>query len=97
MLAMMKGRTSRYSTTCGKIRQQSKSIETLFEHAQEVSAAFQMWVGQWNPVGEVVHGKVKSCERAIQKTVRSYNRDASCLTDLVRCVGEGVAVHVRGS
>ncbi|EKX44058.1 hypothetical protein GUITHDRAFT_109847 [Guillardia theta CCMP2712] len=101
LLAMMKGRTSRYSSSCGKIRQQNKSIETLFEHAQEVSAAFQMWVGQWNPVGEVVHGKVKSCERAIQKTVRSYHRDASCLTDLVRCTVvvktvEEVLVWVKG-
>ena len=78
-------RASRYSVRSTKIRQESKSLEKLFEEAHEVSAAFQLWVSGWNPVGRVEEGKVKSCERAIQKTVRSYHRDPSCLTDLVRC------------
>ncbi|EKX44972.1 hypothetical protein GUITHDRAFT_109015 [Guillardia theta CCMP2712] len=78
-------RASRYSVRSKKIRQESKSLEKLFEEAHEVSAAFQLWVSGWNPVGRMEHGKVKSCERAIQKTVRSYHRDPSCLTDLVRC------------
>ncbi|EKX44971.1 hypothetical protein GUITHDRAFT_109014 [Guillardia theta CCMP2712] len=78
-------RASRYSVRSKKIRQESKSLEKLFEEAHEVSAAFQLWVSGWNPVGRTEHGKVKSCERAIQKTVRSYHRDPSCLTDLVRC------------
>eukprot|EP00960_Hanusia_phi_P016363 482348-Hanusia_phi.AAC.1 len=81
----MRKRASRYSVRSKKIRQQSTSLEKLFEEAHEVSAAFQGWVSKWNPVGRVEQGKVKSCERAIQKTVRSYHRDASCLTDVVRC------------
>uniref|UniRef100_A0A7S0EMU0 Uncharacterized protein n=1 Tax=Hanusia phi TaxID=3032 RepID=A0A7S0EMU0_9CRYP len=75
----------RYSRRNGKIRQVSRDFEQLFLQAQEVSAHFQLWVSSWNQVGRVEHGNVKSCGRAMQKTVRSYNRDPSCLTDLVRC------------
>ena len=56
---------SRYSVRSTKIRQHSKSLEKLFEEAHEISAAFQLWVGLWNPVGRVEYGKVKSCERGI--------------------------------
>ncbi|EKX45978.1 hypothetical protein GUITHDRAFT_108018 [Guillardia theta CCMP2712] len=83
--AMAGWRRARYSTTDSKIRQESRDIEKLFQEAQEISAAFQLWVSAWNQVGRVQHGNVKSCARAIQKTVRSYGRDPSCLTDLVRC------------
>eukprot|EP00960_Hanusia_phi_P022785 673391-Hanusia_phi.AAC.1 len=76
---------SRYSKRNDKIRQASRDFEQLFLQAQEVSAHFQLWVSSWNQVGRVEHGNVKSCGRAMQKTVRSYNRDPSCLTDLVRC------------
>ena len=78
-------RGRRYSRRNGKIRQASRDFEQLFLQAQEVSAAFQLWVSGWNRVGRVEHGNVKSCARAMQKTVRSYRRDPSCLTDLVRC------------
>mmetsp|Transcript_32620 Transcript_32620/g.76001 ORF Transcript_32620/g.76001 Transcript_32620/m.76001 type:complete len:983 (-) Transcript_32620:1453-4401(-) len=36
-------------------------------------------------IGELERGPVKQCDRAIQKCVRSYCRDPSRLTDLVRC------------
>ncbi|EKX42368.1 hypothetical protein GUITHDRAFT_111645 [Guillardia theta CCMP2712] len=85
-LSVMLGmRRSRYSSRNDKIRQESSDFERLFLQAQEISAQFQLWVSSWNQVGRVEHGNVKSCSRAMQKTVRSYQRDPSCLTDLVRC------------
>ncbi|EKX31320.1 hypothetical protein GUITHDRAFT_122485 [Guillardia theta CCMP2712] len=46
----------RYSRRNGKIRQASRDFEQLFLQAQEVSAAFQLWVSGWNRVGRVEHG-----------------------------------------
>jgi hypothetical protein len=69
----------------GKVRQQEQDLEVLYGHAEELSARFQLWVARWSPVGEVVYAAVKSPDRAVQKTVRSYRREPALLTDLVRC------------
>jgi hypothetical protein len=37
------------------------------------------------PCAELVRGPIKRPVRALQKTVRQYNRDPAYLTDLVRC------------
>ena len=69
----------------GKIRQCEQDLRVLYFDAEELIARFQLWVAQWSPVGDVIFASIKAPERAIQKTVRSYNREPALLTDLVRC------------
>jgi hypothetical protein len=69
----------------GKVRQRSLGLEELYDEAEALSSRFQLWVARWSPVGHVLFAAVKSPDRAIQKTVRSYNREPAMLTDLVRC------------
>jgi hypothetical protein len=69
----------------GKAAQPTSSLEELYWDAEELSGRFQAWVAGWSVVGEVLFSNVKAPDRAIQKTVRSYRRDPSHLTDLVRC------------
>ncbi|EKX31684.1 hypothetical protein GUITHDRAFT_122124 [Guillardia theta CCMP2712] len=85
LVEMLELRRTRYSTRMHKITQQCQDLQQLYLEAQQVSADFQQLIATWTPVGFVWEGKLKSVARAIQKTVRSYGRDASCLTDIVRC------------
>ena len=75
---------SRFSKK-GKIVQKSRDIEEVYGLAETVSPCFQLFMKQWNVIGDLYSGTLKTSSRAIQKTVRSYDRDPSCLTDLVRC------------
>uniref|UniRef100_A0A7S4P367 Uncharacterized protein n=1 Tax=Guillardia theta TaxID=55529 RepID=A0A7S4P367_GUITH len=68
----------------GKILQSSQDIESMYEKAQLISPFFQMFIKSWNVVGFVHEGRLKKISRAMQKVVRSYGRDPSYLTDLVR-------------
>uniref|UniRef100_A0A7S4UVE3 Uncharacterized protein n=1 Tax=Guillardia theta TaxID=55529 RepID=A0A7S4UVE3_GUITH len=77
-------RRSRFSTR-GKILQIPTKIQSVYDAAQLVSPHFQLFMKKWNQVGKYYSGTLKTSSRAIQKAVRSYDRDASCLTDLVRC------------
>ena len=69
----------------GKVQQRSRCLEELYDEAEALSSRFQLWVARWSPVGNVLFAAIKSPDRAIQKTVRSYNREPAMLTDLVRC------------
>ena len=74
-----------YSRT-GKIRQTTKDIDSLFEEAAIVNdAVFDLLESLLGDVGSVCAGPVKRPDRALQKVVRMYHRDARCLTDIVRC------------
>eukprot|EP00293_Proteomonas_sulcata_P012431 CAMPEP_0184300202 /NCGR_PEP_ID=MMETSP1049-20130417/10670_1 /TAXON_ID=77928 /ORGANISM="Proteomonas sulcata, Strain CCMP704" /LENGTH=362 /DNA_ID=CAMNT_0026610863 /DNA_START=37 /DNA_END=1125 /DNA_ORIENTATION=+ len=84
VLRRMKLLPNRYGET-GRPKQRTNNIDELFQLAQMLSFDFQDWVNSWNKVGYVCPGPVKTPERALQKVVRSYNRDPACLTDLVRC------------
>jgi len=68
-----------------KITQWSSDIEQLYKEAQQLSGPFQDFIARWNAHGVVKQGNIKTCSRALQKVVRSYERDCSKLTDLVRC------------
>jgi len=68
-----------------KMGQRSNDIELLYKEAQQLSGPFQDFVARWNAHGVVKQGNIKTCSRALQKVVRSYERDCSKLTDLVRC------------
>jgi len=67
-----------------KDHQRTKRIENLFQMSSEISLDFQKWIKSWCSVGDVTPGPVKMPDRTLQKLVRTYHRDASCLTDLVR-------------
>ena len=45
------------------------------------------------PCVELVRGRIKKPDRALQKLVRLYNRDPACLTDLVRCTVLVAGLH----
>ena len=87
------GSHRRYSLA-GKVRQETSDIQALFIRAALINDTFQDYMEQLvadfngrNGHEDVVliRGPVKSPERALQKCVRTYRRDAGCLTDLVRC------------
>jgi hypothetical protein len=79
------GLDRRRFATQGKVAQPAGGLEELYWDAEALSGRFQEWVAGWSDVGEVLFTAVKAPDRAIQKTVRSYCRDPSHLTDLVRC------------
>ena len=79
------GLERRRFATQGKVAQPVGSLEELYWDAEALSGRFQAWIAGWSDVGEVLFTAVKAPDRAIQKTVRSYHRDPSHLTDLVRC------------
>jgi len=72
----------------GKYRQKWDDMDTLFGHAAHINKAFsdsiQTLCHQCG-LGTLQAGHIKHADRAIQKTVRTYFRDPSCLTDIVRC------------
>ena len=74
----------RYSKA-GKIRQMTADIDMLFEEAAVLNDKFFAFLEARIRVGRLCRGPVKRPDRAFQKVVRKYHRDARCLTDLVRC------------
>jgi hypothetical protein len=79
---------SRYART-GKYRQRTQDIDLLFDEATMLNDRFldlvDGLVSRETGWKGLVRGPVKRPDRALQKVVRRYNRDARCLTDLVRC------------
>mmetsp|Transcript_58793 Transcript_58793/g.138582 ORF Transcript_58793/g.138582 Transcript_58793/m.138582 type:complete len:249 (+) Transcript_58793:2-748(+) len=72
----------------GKVRQLCADIDVLFGLATEINGTFHDLVAEVASemgVGRLLRGPIKQTGRAIQKAFRCYNRDPSCLTDIVRC------------
>lgn len=72
----------------GKIKQAVVDMDVLFGHATEVNDTFHDLIAEIVGavhVGRLLRGPIKQTSRAIQKAFRCYGRDASCLTDIVRC------------
>ena len=74
----------------GKMRQKTTDLDKLFQHASIIDPALHAWFGdllrslKLTP-DAYISAPIKTVKRAIEKCVRCYQRDATCLTDLVRC------------
>ncbi|EKX44973.1 hypothetical protein GUITHDRAFT_109016 [Guillardia theta CCMP2712] len=85
-------RASRYSVRSKKIRQESKSLEKLFEEAHEVSAAFQLW-SQRREGGDGLYLNITSIKNRYD---RRYDlRACGGYRDLCICVEVGWTVNAK--
>lgn len=74
----------------GKYTQRMTDMDVLFGQAAQINQSFQELVATLCAElpaanAELLPGAIKQAERALQKTVRTYHRDCSCVTDIVRC------------
>jgi hypothetical protein len=66
-----------YIHTCYQIQVNEPFLDTVSDIVQELNNGADNL--------QLIRGPIKKPERALQKLVRLYNRDAAALTDLVRC------------